>query len=268
MIGWRLTLRKGPAARVDASSIDLAEMLPRTSREIAALPLKVAGRDEPLGDWFQIEPLSGDASMGPTAARLEIHGDLSRFDGVGANHRLGRLCVHGSVGDHCASAMTAGFIEICGDVGHFLGGPMGSRSVGMRGGRVRVAGDVGNYAGHRMRRGELLIEGSTGDFLGSQQIAGTLVVGGRVGRHPAYGMRRGTLLVRNMPELSSDRFSYPVPMKTPFAKLLYRSILSDAGGESRMTSQHLSQVASDGCFVSRGDLAVAGLGEIWAIDSA
>ena len=86
-------------------------------------------------------------------------------------------------------------MEIGGDAGDFLGGPLAGETEGMAGGVDPRRAAAGARAGDRMRRGFILIEGEAGDYAGSRMIAGTLAIGGRAGALPGYLMSRGTILL-------------------------------------------------------------------------
>ena len=92
-------------------------------------------------------------------------------------------------------ACAAASLEINGDAGERLGGPLAGETAGMRGGVLVVRGDAGARAGDRLRRGMIVIDGAAGAYLGSRMIAGTLIVRGRAGPLPGYLMARGTLVL-------------------------------------------------------------------------
>ena len=102
--------------------------------------------------------------------------------------------------------MKGGTLEIEGDAGERLGGPLSGETVGMSGGLVLVRGDAGPRAGDRLRRGAILIEGRAGAYAGSRMIAGTLAIGGEAGDLPGYLMGRGTILLGRGATLLSPTF--------------------------------------------------------------
>ena len=55
--------------------------------------------------------------------------------------------------------MKNGYLEICGNVGDFLGGALPGNKMGMKGGTVLVKGNAGERVGDHLRRGTILIEG-------------------------------------------------------------------------------------------------------------
>ncbi len=59
--------------------------------------------------------------------------------------------------------MRGGEIEIAGDAGDLLGGPLAGELAGMAGGVLLVRGRAGARAGDRLRRGLIVVEGGAGD---------------------------------------------------------------------------------------------------------
>ena len=58
--------------------------------------------------------------------------------------------------------MMGGTLEITGNAGDRLGGPLAGEMTGMRGGIVIVRGHAGERAGDRLRRGTIVVEGGAG----------------------------------------------------------------------------------------------------------
>jgi formylmethanofuran dehydrogenase subunit C len=102
--------------------------------------------------------------------------------------------------------MRGGTLEITGDAGDRLGGPLAGETAGMRGGLVVVRGSAGARAGDRLRRGVILVEGGAGPYAGARMIAGTIMVRRRAGALPGYLMRRGTLVLIEGAEALSPTF--------------------------------------------------------------
>ncbi|TWT95135.1 formylmethanofuran dehydrogenase subunit C [Neorhodopirellula pilleata] len=231
---------------MDFIGVKLEDWLARTADEISRWRLPSVEREISVGDvWtVSVESLSHDES--PV---LLMRGDCSRVDGLGHQHRRGRIIVEGNIGRHCGACMTGGLIEVHGDAGDAAGSTVGTRGVGMNGGVLRINGNAGDLAGHRMRRGQLVISGNVGDGVASWQVAGTIRVGGSVGAQVAYGMRRGTLILHRPIELPSARFTEPIELTTPFAELI--------GIDREQTWS-----------VSRGDRSIGGIGEVWMTDQS
>ncbi len=240
---------------VDLASLRLDELIKITSDQIARQRIHVSSTTKQIGDVFHVECESNDAPE----PRLVLRGDCQSVQGLGHQHRVGTIVVEGDIGDYCGACMSGGTIRVQGSAGNYLAAPSGSRGVGMNGGRIIVEQNVGEHAGQRMRRGEIWITGDVGAGLASWQVAGTIGVGGQVSeKHVGYGMRRGTLLLATPIELPTIQFSPPVALDTPFCALLLR----------RTETQQDWPPAKAHCFssdwlVSRGDLSIGGMGEVW-----
>src|SRR6202046_4320766 len=102
--------------------------------------------------------------------------------------------------------MKGGTLDVEGDAGERLGGPLSGETIGMSGGILHVRGDAGPRAGDRLRRGFILIEGRAGAYAGSRMIAGTLAIGGQAADLPGYLMGRGTILLGRGATLFSPSF--------------------------------------------------------------
>ncbi len=204
---FRLRLKNGPALRLDLTGLTPVAAAGQDAREIARRPVWHGNECLPLGEFFDIVPVEGDAPA------LHFEGDLSRCDGIGRGMDGGLIEIDGDAGDYLGSRLVSGEIrvsgsagllaacemaggrlEVGGDVGDFAASALPGDMDGMRGGLFIVRGDAGARFGDRMRRGTALVFGAVGDFLASRMVAGTVAVGGPVGAHCGYGMRRGSLV--------------------------------------------------------------------------
>ena len=150
--------------------------------------------------------------------------------------------------------MKGGTLDIAGDTGQLLGGPLSGETVGMSGGLLHVRGDAGARAGDRLRRGIILIEGRAGAYAGSRMIAGTLAIGGEAGDLPGYLMGRGTILLGRGASLFSPSFGDCGEHDLVAAQLLANYIAQVSAKLARLLRQPLRRLA--------GDLAALGKGEI------
>ena len=151
--------------------------------------------------------------------------------------------------------MKGGAIEIFGDTGDRLGGPVAGEVAGMRGGMVLVHGRAGERAGDRLRRGTIVIEGGAGAYAGSRMIAGTLVVLGRAGPLPGYLMKRGTIVMGDTSEGLSPTF-----IDCGVHDLVALRLMADfVGGHSARTGKLLRRPLRR----FAGDMATLGKGEIF-----
>lgn len=209
MSGWRFTLRRTPALRVDLRGVLPSTLATLTTAQVERLPLGYGRELLPLAEFFVALPLhaTGDEGL------LHFDADLARFDRVGWSMDAGRIDVAGGVGHYAGGCMSAGEMRVegsagllaaCemsggrlvvgGDVDDFAASTLPGSMDGMRGGLLVVKGRAGARFGDRMRRGTAWVWGDAGDFLGARMVAGTIALGGRAGAHAGWGMRRGSIV--------------------------------------------------------------------------
>jgi formylmethanofuran dehydrogenase subunit C len=246
----RLALRGGLGERVDFGGVTPDRCASLTERQIAGLPVAVGARAAMVGDLFDVH--------GGGASRLEVEGDLSLVDHVGAGMIGGELVVRGHVGDGAGVAMSGGLLRIAGNAGHRLGGGLPGASKGMTGGEIVVDGSAGDDAAARMRRGLVVVGGLAGASAGRAMIAGTLVVFGPVGDHPAEGNKRGSLVALRDVRIPAS-YRYACTYEPPFVRLLMTHL-------ERRYGLLLPAHARDGLYRRYcGDAAGPGKGEILAL---
>jgi formylmethanofuran dehydrogenase subunit C len=201
-----LTLHQRPAQRLDLSPLLPHLLAGKSTDEIARIELQTTRERVTVGDAFRLR--MGDAQhirfegacdrldrvgAGLSAGEIEVAGDV----GIQAGRLMtgGRLMIRGSAGHWTASGMKGGAIEITGSAGDYVGGPLAGEVAGMRGGLVIVRGNVGAQAADRLRRGMIIVEGDAGEYSGSRMIAGTLIIRRKAGALPGYLMKRGTIVL-------------------------------------------------------------------------
>ena len=263
-----LSLRSAPPLRVDARALSPVLLAAMTHEEILRLPLAQGRASLPLAECFTVTSEAAD----DTAPHLRFEGDLSRFDCLGAGLTAGSIEVQGDVGD-CVGlgmaggtlrvsgsardlagcAMGGGWLEVHGDVADFAGGPLPGGMEGMTGGTLLVHGRAGARLGDRMRRGTVAVHGDVGDFAGSRLVAGTIALGGRCGAHAGWAMRRGSIVLAG---------AAPQPPST------FVPIAADAQVIWQLLARDLARFGSVFESLPRrpvarwvGDLAVQGRGE-------
>ncbi|MCC9641701.1 formylmethanofuran dehydrogenase subunit C [Rhodopirellula sp. JC740] len=244
----RLRLRSELSAKVDAASIRLDEWASKSAKEIERVSLPSSTGSVTVGDCFSVSVQSGSEMP-----RLVLEGCLKSVTGIGFQHKVGEIVCESNVGDYAGSCLLGGRMIVRGDAGDHLGGPMGSRGVGMNGGQLIVEGSAGDDAGHRMRRGEIWIGGDVGDRLAGWMVAGTIGVKGDAGEQIAYGMRRGTLIFGSRVALDERLFSKPIPLRSAYLGLLERGAATN----------WLHADLLDRLEVCRGDRNIDGRGEVW-----
>src|SRR3989454_9655596 len=140
-----LSLRTAPVGALELAGVTPDRLAQLPQREIAALPVRHAGRAAALGDFFTVK--------GERAARVRLEGDLRLAEGMGAGMMGGELVVEGHAGRDVGVAMTGGAIEVRGDGGDNAGGARPGAARGMGGGGVVDRGNAGGGAGAGGRPG-------------------------------------------------------------------------------------------------------------------
>ncbi|MFO1220446.1 MAG: formylmethanofuran dehydrogenase subunit C [Burkholderiaceae bacterium] len=266
---WRLSLRQQPTLRVDARALQPSALASMSQTQIERVALD-HGRDAlALAELFSVERIDGHGG----SARLQLEGDLSRFDCVGWNLADGELDVRGPVGDLAGAglaggvmtiegstadlagcAMRGGRLEVSGSVGDLAASAMPGEIDGMRGGVFVIRGDAGDRLGDRMRRGTIVVCGDAGELLASRMVAGTIALAGRCGAHPAWGMRRGSIVFAGPKPTIAPTFAPVHGGIEVFWQLLARDLARFGAPfvdlKTRRVERHV------------GDLAVLGKGEL------
>ena len=213
-----LTLQRRPAQRLDLSPLLPHLLAGKGADEIARIELQTTRVRATVGDAFRLR--MGDAQhirlegacdrldrvgAGLSAGEIEVAGDV----GIQAGREMtgGRLMIRGNAGHWAASGMKGGAIEITGSAGDQVGGPLAGEVAGMRGGLVIVRGNVGARPADRLRRGMIVVEGGAGEYAGSRMIAGTLIVRRKAGALPGYLMKRGTIILGEGARAMSPTFA-------------------------------------------------------------
>lgn len=265
MSGFRLTSTTRPPQRVDLSSVAPDRLAGMAAKDIAAMPLRLGNRTEPLDSLFRVEALKGMEGV------LEIEASCDRLDGIGRGMKEGRIVVRGDAGAWTAAelrggtvevegrtgpfagaAMRGGTLRVAGDAGDFLAASIPGERKGMLGGVVMVAGNVGIRAGDRMRRGMVLIGGDAGAGCASRVIAGTIAVAGAVGELAGFGMKRGSLILFGEPEEMLPTFADNGSHDLSFLWLMggyWRSlggVFSERGAGLRRARRYTGDAANGG----------------------
>ena len=237
--------------------------------ELAGTPIAVGNGRGVLADLFVLAGDGGDQHVvvegdlrtvhglgaGMTAGRLEVQGDVGHRLGVGMTG--GVIEAWGSVGSAAGAELAGGLLRVRGDAGADLGAALPGSRVGMRGGVILVDGSAGDGVGTALRRGIIAVAGSVGCGAGRGLVAGSIVVGGTTGPGLGAGMRRGTIGLLGDQRDPGPAFEPSGSLRPPVATILLRQ-LAEWGF-----------VLPAAAFAPRfrrynGDRSVGGHGEIWA----
>ena len=255
------------AHELDLSGLHPSALIGTALRALPTLRLALGREQVALADLFDI---SGDdystvrlvglhqgchrVGCGMTAGTLEIKGDVGNE--LGRELRGGSIQVSGNAGAGVGLGMRGGQIVIGGNAGSAVGGMIPGATAGMNGGIVIIGGAAGERAGERMRRGLIVIAGATGAHTGERMIAGTIAVLGQCGAHAGLGMRRGTLLLAQAPAAMAPTFNDCGEFELGIVTLLQRHLAVAHPALARKFGQfsHVRRWC--------GDISYGGIGEI------
>lgn len=201
-----LTLRATITRRLEVECITPDAFAALDEPAIARLPVWDGPQIVPLGDVFDVRGgrsdrvrVSGDLSMidalgaAMTAGELELEGNVGRY--VGTRMAGGTVRVSGDAGYGAGLEMTGGLLDIAGNAGDRLGAGRLAASRGMAGGEIIVRGNAGAEIGATMRRGTVVVGGNAGPRAGVGMIAGNVIVLGSAGDDAGRFNKRGTIVV-------------------------------------------------------------------------
>lgn len=177
---------------VDGSCITPDILSGKSNEEILSLDLWEGNRKSRLKEIFSLE---GNADTSPKDLGIRVLGDLKKIRRIGHGMTAGGIQVEGDVGMHLGEGMSGGTIVVEGDAGSWVG----SR---MNGGIIEVHGNAGDFVGsayrgsrNGMKAGSIVIEGNAGVEVGCWMRGGLIRVKGNVGMYPGIHMTDGTVLV-------------------------------------------------------------------------
>ncbi len=208
-----LTLRLTKEVRVplDASCISPDAFANKTLREIGRLEIWEGSRRQPLKNTFEIE---GASMKSPDEVTINLYGDLSKAQRIGAKMtegsinirgcagmhtgeemQGGQITVEGSAGSWLGSRMKGGIIEVKRDAGDYVGAPYWGSTTGIKGGTIHIHGNAGSEVGAHMGKGLIEVDGNVKQFVGIHQKGGIILVRGSAGARAGAYMINGKIVI-------------------------------------------------------------------------
>jgi formylmethanofuran dehydrogenase subunit C len=197
---------------VEAEVISPDRFAPLTLAQIQSLVVWEGNRKRKLSDLFAVKGDEGPAKPEDTVVRLE--GDFSRVKRVAEGMTAGSVEVLGNVGMQAGNSMKGGLLKVEGDAddwlgremrggkivvtgnaGNYVGSGYRGEKCGMRGGEIEIGGNVGAYLGEHLCGGSIRVNGDAGDFPGAANQGGTILIGGNT-YLPGAEMTKGTITVK------------------------------------------------------------------------
>lgn len=130
---------------------------------------------------------------GMTAGEIEVQGDVDMH--LGAKMAGGKIVVKGNADSWAGREMKGGEITIEGNGGYYVGAGYRGESCGMRGGKITVNGNVRDFLGEHMCGGEIIVKGNAGLLPGISNNGGKIVIEGATSL-PGSEMKKGTIIVK------------------------------------------------------------------------
>ncbi|MFX0101613.1 MAG: formylmethanofuran dehydrogenase subunit C [Candidatus Hodarchaeota archaeon] len=218
-----------------------------------------------IGDAFDI---SGDVASEPSDMKIVIKDSSTYLKRIGENMTAGEIEIHGDVGMHLGDFMKGGKILVHGNVDKYCASQM-------EGGEIHIEGDAGDYlcAAYRgnwrgMKGGKVIVNGNAG-FEIAAWLRGTKAtrakgeplvhVKGNVGLHAGHHNHGGFLVVEGDSEgrLGSEMGRGDIVLlgKTD----MLSTFLKDDGEVAE-----IAEIGMKGPFISySGDQAIGGKGKIY-----
>ncbi len=208
-----LTLRLTEDVRVplDASCITPDAFADKSLREIGTLEIWEGSHRRRLKDAFTIE---GSSMKTTDEVTINLYGDLSKVQRIGAKMTGGSINIQGSAGMHIGeemqggqirlegsagswlgSTMKGGTIEVKRDAGDYVGAPYWGSTTGIKGGTIHIHGNAGIEVGAYMRKGLIKVDGNVRQFVGIHQKGGIILVRGSAGERAGAYMINGKIII-------------------------------------------------------------------------
>lgn len=208
-----LTLDNDPKVPVEVEEVIPDRIAGLTLSEVSNLTVWVGNRQVKLSEVFKVE---GDVAQQPSDVKIVFKGFTARLRRVGEKMSAGEIEVEGDVGPYAGRKMKGGKLTIKGLAGTSLGAKMyggtievfGSASdrvggayrgelppAGMRGGTIVIHGDAGAEVGLGMRGGAIIIEGSCDIMPGLSMRGGNILIKGNCAGKAGARMTGGRVVV-------------------------------------------------------------------------
>jgi formylmethanofuran dehydrogenase subunit C len=206
-----LKLKKKLRVPVFAECISPDAFSGKSQAEIADLQIWEGNRKRALDEIFEIKGASGNTpeeltihligdlstirkiGAGMTAGKMEIKGNVGMY--VGEEMKGGTISVDGNAGSWAGSAMKGGTIIVKKNAGDYIGGAYRGGDKGMMGGTIIIHGNAGTEVGGHMRNGLIKIYGNVEQFVGIRMKKGTILVKGDTGERPGAFMTGGKIVL-------------------------------------------------------------------------
>lgn len=206
-----LTSKMDSKIPVEGENIKPDTFAGKSADEIKAIAAWHGNTKMTIGDFFDVK-VNGSGAVeetkiiitgrlnrvkrigeGMTAGSIEIRGDVDMH--VGNQMKGGSIVVKGNADGWAGREMKGGELTIEGNAGHYVGSGYRGESCGMRGGTITVNGNAGDFVGEHICGGTIIIKGNTGIMAGVSNNGGTIIIEGNT-TMPGAEMQKGTIVVK------------------------------------------------------------------------
>ncbi len=190
-----LNLAKDPGVPVEVEEVIPNKIAGLTLSDLSKITVWVGNRKLKLTEVFEVE---GEVASKPEEMKIIFKGYTNRFRRVGEKMSAGEIEVQGDVGAYAGRKMRGGKLVIKGSTGPSLGAKM-------YGGTIEVHGSAGDRVGGSyrgelpakgMKGGTIIIHGDAGAEVGLGMRGGTIIVNGSCDIMPGLEMKGGTVLIK------------------------------------------------------------------------
>ncbi|MGV9173393.1 MAG: formylmethanofuran dehydrogenase subunit C [Promethearchaeia archaeon] len=137
----KLKLKKQPEFPLEVDCISPDNFAGKSIDEMQKLEVYHGNEELTLGDYFD---LSGESAGDADTIKIIVEGDLSNVKRIGEKMSAGEIEINGDVGMHVGNQMSGGKILVNGNADDWAGAML-------KGGELEITGDAGNYVGAAYR---------------------------------------------------------------------------------------------------------------------
>jgi formylmethanofuran dehydrogenase subunit C len=155
----KLVLKKEHKFPLEADVISPDQFAGKTLADIKKLPVYYGNEEKSIGDFFDVSGKSGELAD----LKIVVEGNLSNVKRIGEKMSAGEIEINGDVGMHVGNQMTGGKILVNGSADDWAGAML-------NGGELEITGDAGHYVGAAyrgfwkgMQNGIIKVHGKIGD---------------------------------------------------------------------------------------------------------
>ena len=190
-----LNLAKDPGVPVEVEEVIPDKLAGLSLSELSKIAVWVGNRQMKLTEVFEVQ---GEVTSKPEELKIVFTGFTSRLRRIGEKMSAGEIEVQGDVGPYAGRKMRGGKLIIKGSTGASLGAKMINGTIEVYGSAGdRVGGSYrGEVPAKGMKGGTIIIHGNAGAEVGLGMRGGTIIINGSCDVMPGLEMKGGTILIK------------------------------------------------------------------------